>query len=95
MDEKVLTLHPAGKQGVRISRVKYETMRTAILDCLNGMGEVDFQELMRKVEEQVAGTFDGSVPWYFTTVKLDLEARGEIQPVRNKKGQLIKRQSLG
>ncbi len=34
-------------------------------------------------------SFDGSVMWYYTTVKLDLEARGEIRRVPGSRPQLI------
>jgi hypothetical protein len=46
-------------------------------------------KLNAAVEKKLSGTFDGSVPWYFTTVKLDMEARGEIRRVPNSKPQLI------
>ena len=31
MDEKILTLHPQGKKGVRINRARYEAMKKALL----------------------------------------------------------------
>ena len=34
MEEKILTRHPAGKQGVNISRPKYHTVREAIIEAL-------------------------------------------------------------
>ncbi len=30
------------------------------------------------VEQKLRGRFGGSIPWYYTAVKLDLETRGEI-----------------
>jgi hypothetical protein len=38
----------------------------------------------------VGHSFNGSVMWYVTTVKLDLEARGEIKRVPNSRPQLVK-----
>jgi hypothetical protein len=42
------------------------------------------------VEKEVNGNFEGSVMWYVTTVKLDLEARGNIKRVPNSRPQLVK-----
>jgi hypothetical protein len=46
--------------------------------------------LSRAVEKEVNGNFEGSVTWYVTTVKLDLEARGQIKRVTNSRPQLVK-----
>jgi hypothetical protein len=79
-EEKILTLHPQGKQGVRIHRKKYDLMRETVLSCLQG-GEMTHKQLFAEVEERLKGRFEGSIPWYAETVKLDLEARGEIERV--------------
>jgi hypothetical protein len=34
--------------------------------------------LNEAVSQKLTGDFEGSIGWYFTTVKLDLEARGVI-----------------
>lgn len=47
-------------------------------------------KLARAVEKEVRGTFEGSVTWYVTTVKLDMEARGEVKRVLNSRPQLVK-----
>jgi hypothetical protein len=41
------------------------------------------------IEEQLLKKFDGPVIWYYTTVKLDLEARGVIRRIPNTEPQLI------
>ncbi|GMQ78075.1 MAG: hypothetical protein BMS9Abin02_0572 [Anaerolineae bacterium] len=79
MEDRILTLHPEGKQGVNISKQKYNTMRQAILDCLSQYKELTYSQLADAVEEKLDGRFDGSIRWYFTTVKLDLEARHLLQ----------------
>jgi hypothetical protein len=82
LDEKILTKHPdPNKQGVRISEAKYDVLRETILDLLQIQGEMTFTELTNAAVDRLAGKFDGSVSWYVTTVKLDLEARNEIQRV--------------
>lgn len=78
MEDRILTRHPQGKQGVNIERKKYEQMRTLILELLSIHSPIGFTPLMKIVEREISGSFDGSVSWYFTTVKLDLEARGEL-----------------
>ena len=79
-EEKILTLHPeAGKQGVNISRVKYEMIRRAITDAIRSQGTITFHGLVSLVEYNLRNRFEGSIPWYVTTVKLDLEARGVIE----------------
>ena len=81
MEEKILTLHPQGKQGVNIDRAKYDTIRAAILGATSAEGEIRFKDLPAAVEEALEEPFDGSLSWYITTVKLDLEARGLLERV--------------
>ena len=90
MRDMVRTLHPQKKQGVNISRQKYETIREAILCVLKTEKEITFMKLSRAVEKEVNGNFEGSVMWYVTTVKLDMEARGEIKRVPKSRPQLVK-----
>ncbi|HET9910635.1 MAG TPA: hypothetical protein VFQ13_02035 [Anaerolineales bacterium] len=90
MKDTIRTLHPEKKQGVKISREKYEIIRKAIMTTLRKQKEMTFMNLSRAVEKEVNGNFDGSVTWYVTTVKLDLEARGEIKRVPHSRPQLVK-----
>ena len=90
MKDTIRTLHPEKKQGVKISREKYEIIRNAILCVLQTEKEITFMNLSRAVEKEVNGTFEGSVLWYVTTVKLDLEARGQVKRVPNSRPQLVK-----
>jgi hypothetical protein len=79
MEERIITLHPEGKQGINVSRQKYELVRAAILDTIYAAGEITFLQLFNDVIQRLSGDFDGSIGWYITTVKLDLEARGLIE----------------
>ena len=90
MKDMIRTLHPEKKQGVNISREKYEVIRKAIMLTLRAQKEISFMNLSRAVEKEVNGTFEGSVMWYVTTVKLDLEARGTVKRVPNSRPQLVK-----
>lgn len=90
MRDLVKTLHPEKKQGVNISREKYDMIRKAIMSELRSNKEMTFMKLSRAVEKEVRGKFDGSVMWYVTTVNLDLEARGEVKRVPNSRPQLVR-----
>ena len=90
MKDMIHTLHPEKKQGVNISKAKYEIIRKAILSALHTQKEMTFMNLSRAVEKEVNGNFDGSVMWYVTTVKLDLEARGVVKRVPHSRPQLVR-----
>jgi hypothetical protein len=90
MKDTIRTLHPEKKQGVKISREKYDIIREAILSALHKQNEITFKNLSSAVEKEVNGNFEGSVTWYVTTVKLDLEARGLIKRVPNSRPQLVR-----
>ena len=82
-EDRVQTLHPdPGKSGPRIHRWKYEAVRRAVLSTLP-LAEpgYPFRDLTGAVRDRLSkeelGTL-GSASWYVVTVKLDLEARGEV-----------------
>lgn len=90
MDTRFPAFHPnPDKQGVRIEKAKYDLMREAILEVLKARGPMTFMKLNMAVEEKLKGRFDGSIPWYYVTVKLDMEARGEIRRLPKVKPQTI------
>lgn len=76
-----MTQHPDGKQGVNIEREKYDLIRCTILEILNERGEESFMNLGEEVKRRIGEEFEGSVIWYYTTVKLDMEAKGEIERI--------------
>lgn len=89
-EEFFITIHPEPrKKGVQIEKSKYELIRNAILKNLRAYGAMTFVRLGNLLEDQLLKTFDGSVMWYYTTVKLDLEARGIIRRVPNTEPQLL------
>ncbi len=81
MEDRILTLHPEGKEGVNISKEKYDLINQAIVDSLEDAGELTFSELGSEVSRRLEGNFQGSINWYYTTVKLDLEARDVIERI--------------
>ncbi len=90
MDEKIMTLHPEGKQGVNISRARYDTIRAAIIDELEETDVITFAQLLEAVRAKLEDSFDGSINWYVTSVKLDLEARGVIERLPKSKPQQLR-----
>lgn len=91
MEDRIETQHPdPNKQGVNIERKKYDAVQAAIVDALRMNGEMTFEDLMRAVEQRIGAHFEGSVSWYYTTVKLDLEARGIIERVGKSSPQRIR-----
>lgn len=85
-----MTWHPEGKAGVNISKSKYDQVRQAIIDSLKDEDELVFSELGDAVRRKLESNFEGSISWYYTTVKLDLEARGEIERIGSASPQLIR-----
>ncbi|QDU65695.1 DUF6958 family protein [Engelhardtia mirabilis] len=98
-DDRILTLHPAGKQGVNIERSKYDLVRTALLRVVPRSADgVAFKELRTLVGPQLeAAGFprEASVSWYVTVVKQDLEARGEVVQVTDARPQRLRRPTRG
>ena len=93
-EKRFKTLHPeAGKQGVNINEEKYGIVRDAILETIREHGTITFQELTKEVNRKLEGHFDGSISWYVTTTKLDLEARGTIERLPGSKPQRIRLRS--
>ena len=92
---RILTLHPEGKQGVNIEREKYDLIRCNILSILDDEKQVFFKDLGTELKERIGKDFKGSVSWYYTTVKLDLEARGEIERIPGRKPQMLRLKEKG
>lgn len=81
MTERIMTLHPEGKQGVHIEKAKYDVIKEAILKSIRQNCTIKFKDLPAAVEASLTEPFDGSISWYTTSVKLDLEARGLIERI--------------
>ncbi len=81
MEEKIMTLHPAGKKGVNILKRRYDQMAETLLGIVRQHGEISYTEMNDIAEKELDGKFDGKIPWYVVTVKLDLEARGILERI--------------
>jgi hypothetical protein len=84
-----------GAGGTRISKEKYEIVREALLRAVPKKKDgIAFKDLPRAVAREITRrdlANLGSVTWYTTTVKLDLEARGILERVPGAKPQRIRR----
>ena len=76
-----MTLHPQGKKGVNIDLDKYDTLKSFILETVGNQPGITYQELNQKGIDSLKDSFEGSVPWYLVTVKLDLEARNMLERI--------------
>lgn len=81
MTERILTLHPQGKKGVNILKNKYDQVANTLLGLVKEHGEISYQDLNDLAIDRLEKSFDGKIPWYVVTVKLDLEARGMLARV--------------
>lgn len=94
--DKVLTRTVTpGTEGTRISRAKYDAAREALLAVIPpAPGSIAFSELPAAVRARLPGgeiPGGGSVSWYVTVVKLDLEARGLIERLPGPGSQRLRR----
>lgn len=84
-----------GKRTWRVSKWKYDTVRTAILKVVpkNNTG-VEFKALPTLVSKQLSPADRkklGSVEWYTTSVKLDMEVKKEIARIEGVVPQRLRR----
>ena len=86
VSDKVVCRTPTpGKTAKRIDREKFDLLRRAILESLPvkepGVLFTDLFELVAKQLSPKQRKEIGSIPWYTTTVKLEMEVAGEIARV--------------
>lgn len=90
MDEKILTLHPNGKKGVRIIKRRYDLIMKAIITILEEEGVCIAQYLEDKINERLSLIFEGKIKWYVHTIKQDLEARKVIEIIPGSRPQMLR-----
>lgn len=80
-EERILTRHPKGKDGVNILKRRYDVIKEFIVQTVKEHKEITYEKLTDLAVEKLSDTFDGKVIWYIVTVKLDLEAREIIERI--------------
>lgn len=93
-NEKIICFTPTpGKNPIRIDKWKYDLISDTILNTLKIHDEgVLFKELPELISNQLSNDeLDkiGSIMWYTTTVKLDLEYKKAIRRVVNSQPQRL------
>ena len=93
--DRIETLHPTGKRGVRIERAKYKEMRRAILRAIPRTRDgVPLSTVSASLASEVSRLIfqpGCGLKWYLIAVKQDLEARGLIEIVPGCRPQLLRR----
>jgi hypothetical protein len=83
-----------GKKGTRIHQWKYDLIRRAILEVIPqdevGIHFKDLPRLVRGLHTQEDLQRLGSLGWYTTTLKLDLEVHSELERIPGKKPQCLR-----
>lgn len=95
-EPKILCRTPTpGKKPTRIPRWKYELVHAAILDVVPAAGEgIEFKRLPHLVRKRLSEKERaslGSVSWHTTTVKLDMEVKGELERIPGSNPQRLRR----
>lgn len=92
--ETITALHPdPEKQGTRVTKTTYEAYRAALFKVIPTSEEGVFYAALSQAvvphldADLVAST---SPSWWVTTVKLDMEARGEVERVPGKGKQRVR-----
>jgi tRNA(adenine34) deaminase len=79
VEEKIQLYHPdPTKTMQKVDKQKYEIIKGAIMKELEKEA-LTLKELRNKLKMNLNKSFDGSIDWYCTSVKLDLEARNKIE----------------
>ncbi|MFC6990920.1 DUF6958 family protein [Haladaptatus sp. GCM10025707] len=82
MHQPISTQYPDfDRDDASIDDEKYGAVRDAIKACLGEHGALTFAELVDDVDAHIGEAFDGSVLWFVTRVKLDLENEDVIERV--------------
>lgn len=94
-EERILTLHPEGKNGVNIEKAKYDAVRDALLNAIpaddDGVALKSLSATVRPHLSEELFPASKSVTWYVMAVKQDLEARGLIEQVAGRRPQHLRR----
>ncbi|WP_052455774.1 DUF6958 family protein [Bhargavaea cecembensis] len=89
-EEQIQLQHPEGKNAAKILKRRYDAIRLAILEEVDAAGEISFMDLIERAPKRLSH-FDGKTEWYITAVKLDMEARGELERFEQQGRQYIKK----
>ncbi|MBH0231724.1 DUF6958 family protein [Halobacillus yeomjeoni] len=72
-----------------IDKKKYQVVKDSIINTLEERVSISFNELTDELSRRLKPEFEGSIAWYCTSVKLDLEARGFIKRIPRSRPQRL------
>lgn len=93
IEGKIQLKHPAGKKAVSMNVDKYEAMKKVLITVLKNKNELTHTQLKNAVTEYFILhkiKFDGNLEWHLEWVKLDMEANGKIERMKNVEGLFYK-----
>lgn len=77
-DDKIQLQHPEGKKLPQIDRAKYDAIHAEMTRIISEVGEIKPTALLARADENLQGKVEGNIAWYAESIKLDMEAKGEI-----------------
>ena len=82
MMNNIAAVFPVIGGAADIDRAKYKSVHDAIIATLKERGPASIIELFEGVKGHLPADFKGPVQWCTFSVKLDMEARGELERVQ-------------
>jgi hypothetical protein len=85
-EEYVYTIHPEGKDGVKIKAEWYHSIKAYMIEILKNENEISLNSFVEMVHSQFVDELGENAGWFVYHVKLDMEARGMLKHTRLNKG---------
>src|SRR4051812_7066866 len=84
-EEYFQTIHPDGKDGVKIKARWYNSIKEFIIEIFETEKEISFTAFLERLHSQFVGELGENAGWFVYQVKLDMEARGLLKHTRSNK----------
>ena len=84
---KIITTHPRTMREIKIDAAIYEPIKAAIIQSLKENKGKTFTQLtddVAKIIRKKIPSFNGNIPWYTISIRLDLETRGIVETFTEK-----------
>ncbi len=82
--KKIQLEHPEGKNAIRMDENKYQVIHKEIVKVIKEKKSIQPMMLLEEVSKRLSGKIEGSIKWYGCSVKLDMEAKKQIEHDRKK-----------
>ncbi len=84
VDKKIQLEHPEGKNAIRMDEEKYRVIHKEMVKVIKEKKSIKPMMLLEEVSNRLRGKVEGSIKWYGCSVKLDMEAKKQIEHDRKK-----------